>query len=432
MWKARDFAVMDIDKPIPDGKDELFMANFKTEEITDEFEKIVKSCLEKAKEVTQKNPDEKEKPNPAAIASCLQKLRPKVGSWTCTTCALIVDQELEKCPACQALKPGENPTQNTTAPAPPTFNFFSTPSSTSSTAVSTSFIFGGSGGASSNPTTTTPFPKFIFGNAPASTTETDKSSFSPSILNASGTKTVGSTGGAFANLDLAKNLEKPNATFTFKMKPPTPGRSKNIDDAKEAEEGKDTTTDYDDNEEDEVTPSDLSQISFKPVVEHLPEKVEVRTGEEDEEVIFEARAKLFRFDGIVWKERGLGQLKLLRSPDSDRVRIVMRREQVHKVCCNHPITSGMILKPMEGSKAPLVPWVWWAIDFSDDEAGPEGRKELFSVRFKTSEESQAFHDAFIKAAAVPGAGVPADLEAEGDELVIVENPVSCPHFFVNY
>ncbi|KAL5964885.1 E3 SUMO-protein ligase RanBP2, partial [Taenia solium] len=425
IWKARDFAVMDIDKPIPNGKDELFMAHFKTDEVTDEFEKIVKSCLEKVKEATQKNPDEKEKTDPAAIASCLQKLRPKAGSWTCATCALIVDRELEKCPACQAFKPDGKPAQHITTPTPITFKFFSTPTSTSSTTASTSFVFGGSGGASSSPTTTTtPLPKFTFGNAPASTTEPGKLSFSPSIPNASGTKSVGSTGGAFANLEVAKNLENPNVAFTFKMKPPTPAKSKNIDDAKEAEEGKDTTTDYDDNEEDEVTPSDLSQVSFKPVVEHLPEKVEVRTGEEDEEVVFEARAKLFRFDGTVWKERGLGQIKLLRSPATGRVRIVMRREQVHKVCCNHPITSGMTLKPLEGSKAPAVPWVWWAVDFSDDEAGSEGRKEMFSVRFKTSEESQAFHDAFVNATAASGAGVPTDLEAEEDELVIVANPLS--------
>ncbi|KAL5112046.1 E3 SUMO-protein ligase RanBP2 [Taenia crassiceps] len=424
MWKARDFAVMDIDKPIPNGKDELFMAHFKTEEITDEFEKIVKSCLEKAKEVAQKKSDEKEKTNPASIASCLQKLRPKVGSWTCTTCALIVDQELEKCPACQALKPGGKPVQHIATPAPPTFKFFSTPVSTSSTAASTSFVFGSSGGASSNPTATTPLPKFIFGNASAPTTQTDKSSFSPSVLNASETKASGPTGGMFANLEFPSNQERPNVAFTFKMKPPTPAKSKNIDDSKEIEDGRDTTTEYDDNEEDEVTPSDLSQISFKPVVEHLPEKVEVRTGEEDEEVVFEARAKLFRFDNTVWKERGLGQLKLLRSPSSERTRIVMRRGQVHKVCCNHLITSGMTLKPMEGSKAPVVPWVWWAVDFSCDEAGPEGRKEMFSVRFKTPEESQAFHNAFVKAVAASSVGVPADLEAGEDELVIVENPLS--------
>ncbi|VDM22092.1 unnamed protein product, partial [Hydatigera taeniaeformis] len=312
--------------------------------------------------------------------------------------------------------------QLTTTSASSTFKFFSTPASTS-TATSTSFAFGSSGGISGGQTATTPLPKFTFGSAPAPTVESDKSSFS-SILNVPGTKPMSSTGGAFSNLELAKNLEKPNVTFTFKMKPPTPVKGKNVDDAKEGDEAKDATTEYDDNEEDEVTPSDLSQISFKPVVEHLPDKVEVRTGEEDEEVVFEARAKLFRFDNPIWKERGLGQLKLLRSPVSGKVRIVMRREQIHKVCCNHSITSGMVLKPMEGSKAPVIPWVWWAFDFSDDEVGPQGRKELFSVRFKTMEESQAFHDAFVKAAAASEAETPVDLEAEEDELVIVANPLS--------
>ena len=38
-------------------------------------------------------------------------------------------------------------------------------------------------------------------------------------------------------------------------------------------------------------------IYFEPVIP-LPEKVEVKTGEEDEDVLFSERAKLFRFDKV--------------------------------------------------------------------------------------------------------------------------------------
>ena len=49
---------------------------------------------------------------------------------------------------------------------------------------------------------------------------------------------------------------------------------------------------------------------FEPLVS-LPE-VETRTGEEDEDIVMDARAKLFRFADKAWKERGLGCIKILK------------------------------------------------------------------------------------------------------------------------
>ena len=65
---------------------------------------------------------------------------------------------------------------------------------------------------------------------------------------------------------------------------------------------------------------------FKPVVV-LPEEVEVRTGEEGDTPLFSARCRLFRFTGGEWKERGVGELRVLHRQDG-RVRVVMRRDQV--------------------------------------------------------------------------------------------------------
>lgn len=54
---------------------------------------------------------------------------------------------------------------------------------------------------------------------------------------------------------------------------------------------------------------------YEPIVP-LPEAIDVKTGEEDEEVVFNERAKLFRYnvDTKEWKERGVGQIKLLHHP----------------------------------------------------------------------------------------------------------------------
>ena len=51
------------------------------------------------------------------------------------------------------------------------------------------------------------------------------------------------------------------------------------------------------------------------------------------------RAKLFRFAGEndppEWKERGVGEVKLLRHKMSRNVRLLMRRDKTHKICANH-------------------------------------------------------------------------------------------------
>ena len=53
-------------------------------------------------------------------------------------------------------------------------------------------------------------------------------------------------------------------------------------------------------------------------------KVEVKTGEEDEDLIFKSRGKLFRFRDGEWKERGTGDLKLLRHKTEKKNKIYLK------------------------------------------------------------------------------------------------------------
>ena len=121
---------------------------------------------------------------------------------------------------------------------------------------------------------------------------------------------------------------------------------------------------------------------FKAIVS-LPE-VDVKTGEENEEVLFTHKAKLFRYDTTIsqWKERGIGDIKLLRNVNTNKVRIIMRRDQILKVCCNHFITSDMsLLAHQERS------WMWFTLsDFADEVPRPE----KFAVKFKSAEIAQMF------------------------------------------
>ncbi|XP_035250343.1 E3 SUMO-protein ligase RanBP2 isoform X2 [Anguilla anguilla] len=130
---------------------------------------------------------------------------------------------------------------------------------------------------------------------------------------------------------------------------------------------------------------------FEPIVP-LPDKVDVKTGEEEEEEMFCNRAKLFRFETETkeWKERGIGSIKILRHRTSGKVRLLMRREQVLKICANHYITADMVLKPNAGSDKS---WVWYAIDYADEMPKPE----QLAIRFKTADEAALFKAKFEEA-----------------------------------
>lgn len=55
--------------------------------------------------------------------------------------------------------------------------------------------------------------------------------------------------------------------------------------------------------------------------------------------LFCRRAKLFRFasenDPPEWKERGTGDVKLLKHKEKGTIRLLMRRDKTLKICANH-------------------------------------------------------------------------------------------------
>ncbi|KAI2664894.1 Protein FAM214B [Labeo rohita] len=97
------------------------------------------------------------------------------------------------------------------------------------------------------------------------------------------------------------------------------------------------------------------------------------------------RAKLYRFasenDPPEWKERGTGDVKLLRHKEKGSIRLLMRRDRTLKICANHHIMPLMELKPNAGSDRA---WVWNThADFADEKPKPE----LLAIRFLNAESS---------------------------------------------
>eukprot|EP00063_Salmo_salar_P045641 XP_014020476.1 PREDICTED: E3 SUMO-protein ligase RanBP2-like isoform X7 [Salmo salar] len=280
----------------------------------------------------------------------------KPGQWECDTCLVRNEESASSCVSCQTL----NPAASSGEQAPDQSD--STPAATSSSPIDLSAK------KTSEPDSTTTFT--------TTTTQDDPNSFG-----SLGFSALGGEGFSFA--DLAQNtggefaFGKQDSNFSWANAGATLFGAAAPAKAEGGEEGSD--------EED----TNNVGIDFEPIVS-LPE-VETKSGEEDEEILFKERTKLYRWERDLgqWKERGVGDIKILFHPDKRFYRVLMRREQVLKVCANHTICQSMELKPMNTSNQALV---WTATDFSEG----EGKVEQLAAKFKTAELAECFRKTFCE------------------------------------
>jgi hypothetical protein len=158
----------------------------------------------------------------------------------------------------------------------------------------------------------------------------------------------------------------------------------------------------------------------------LEVKDHITTGEEEEETLYSQRSKLLRWakndeeDGPAgeWKERGTGDVKLLKNKSSGHVRLLMRQEKTMKIVANHYVVgkAGAFysLKPNAGSDKI---WVWLAQDYAEGEMAVE----QFALKFGTPEKAKAFYDAFEEAKKLNEA-VDSKTEEKAEETKDPESP----------
>jgi len=120
--------------------------------------------------------------------------------------------------------------------------------------------------------------------------------------------------------------------------------------------------------------------------------VEVKTGEEEDNMIYKARGKLFRFRDNDWKERGIGDIKLLRNKKSNKVRFLMRQDKTLKIVANFIIQESPLcdIKEHLGSDKSFF---FIANDFSDE----AGVVEKFVLKFGNADHAKSFLKAFTDA-----------------------------------
>ena len=159
------------------------------------------------------------------------------------------------------------------------------------------------------------------------------------------------------------------------------------------------------------------------------------TGEEDEDILFEAyvrgeangreawdgemgratrgwrtddenddarrsKVKSYRFTDGEWKERGLGPIKLLEHKTSKKIRVLMRRDKTLKICANFYVQQESKVAEHAASEKACV---FTTVDCSDGDERPE----LYNmcIKFGSAEKRElftaAFNDAQKKMAALP-------------------------------
>jgi Ran-binding protein 1 len=124
------------------------------------------------------------------------------------------------------------------------------------------------------------------------------------------------------------------------------------------------------------------------------EQIQTQTLEEDEECIFVDRVKLYRYDNDTheWKERGVGDYKVLKHRQTGKYRIIMRRDKILKLCANHSVSPYFTLKPH-----PSYPETCWVYQTDCDYSDEVVNKWTLAVRFRNPELTKKFKDIYEQA-----------------------------------
>eukprot|EP00795_Rhopilema_esculentum_P016893 gene16893-8374_t len=316
---------------------------------------------------------------------------PKPGSWECSSCAVTNDGDKTKCEACTVSRTGAT----SASPKPATPCESPLTSKTEQNKLFKDF----------RPLFSTPSD---FGNAIGQNSTPERSLYitpSEQSSRVDNTEFFTPTGSFFSNAQPKDGLfsAKAGGKDIFTTSDDTPKNSSALK-GNSAPQTPESPVKEDD-----------SNFHCSPVVS-LKRVENVETGEESEVILFSDRAKLYRFDSATkqWKERGVGLLKILcKEGMAGKCRLIMRRDQVRKLCANHALIPGMCLKMMPSSDKMRI-WTTTA-DIADGEV----RRETFAVRFKSHDVLMAFEKEFDKAVEASSR-----TETEGPTKVQTENETS--------
>lgn len=118
-----------------------------------------------------------------------------------------------------------------------------------------------------------------------------------------------------------------------------------------------------------------------------------------QDILYTRRAKLYIYGETLldkgtgnktWKERGIGDVRLLRHRENGAIRLLMRQEKTLKIIANFVVQHEIVLTPNVGSDRS---WVWNCFDYA---GGEQLEETTFALRFADSEIAKEFKEKFEK------------------------------------
>jgi len=114
---------------------------------------------------------------------------------------------------------------------------------------------------------------------------------------------------------------------------------------------------------------------------------------QEDEVLFKAKCKLYYFakETNTLEERAQGTMIIGKRPKSNLVRIVVFREQIGRLGCNHYINPGL---KAQAHKKMMNGWMWMTTEDTVESDALRDKKQLFVVKFNSEEDSVKFGEEY--------------------------------------
>lgn len=243
----------------------------------------------------------------------------------------------------------------------PTFSFGAAPASSSS------FSFGAAKPSTSTNTTsstsntsapklnfaqtTNPSSAFNFGSSQSTSTDSKPNPTSNSVFSFGKTSDSSSTASNPFNIGKPTTFGNlPSPVFNFSASGPASATSVNNETKTDANSQRDTKPD-----DEEAKDLEKDTVKGNFAVVHLTEKIEVKTGEEEEDSLYTKRSKITKFNPETngYDQVGLGELKVLRNKNTGKCRILVRAEGSSNVLLNVAILKELKYELLGDKKSML-------------------------------------------------------------------------------